>query len=270
MNGSLNTSFASVLGAIGDAEGAATPNRSFSIMRSAVRAAIPKNFVKDRARAIEGIPALASDVLAEGGDGKDEETEKAAPGEEAVSSGVSILFVFLRILRAFVCVCVFFYVFCVSCAFHEIFCFFSFVSGVFYDFVSVVLFFGSFVFFSRFRRGNGKEKDVGKRAGYGKPVFVMFWHVLCFVRFVFLLSSGVVSCVFLGNIMLSFVSVSFCPWCCLCRFLFSLCFFFCGAVCVAFCVFLSCFVLFSSTNGGFQGSIYHKLCLLCVCARKSA
>lgn len=95
MNGSVNTSFASVFGGLGDAGGAAaaTPNRSFSIMRSAVRAAIPKNFVKDRARAIEGIPALAGDVLAEGGggggsDGKDEKEKAVVPGEATVSSGL--------------------------------------------------------------------------------------------------------------------------------------------------------------------------------------
>ncbi|CAB1120827.1 unnamed protein product [Ectocarpus sp. CCAP 1310/34] len=57
-NVSLNASFASIMEGLGDV-GDGTPNRSFASMRSAVRAAIPKNFVKDRARAIEGIAPMA-------------------------------------------------------------------------------------------------------------------------------------------------------------------------------------------------------------------
>lgn len=111
----MNTSFASVLGGLGDAGGAAaTPNRSFSIMRSAVRAAIPKNFVKDRARAIEGIPALASDVLAEGGggsDGKDGKEKAVVAGEATVSSGL------IDLIEHVFCCCVFCFLSCFSCEF---------------------------------------------------------------------------------------------------------------------------------------------------------
>ncbi|CAN0254018.1 unnamed protein product, partial [Ectocarpus sp. 4 AP-2014] len=57
-NVSLNASFASIMEGLGEV-GDGTPNRSFASMRSAVRAAIPKNFVKDRARAIEGIAPMA-------------------------------------------------------------------------------------------------------------------------------------------------------------------------------------------------------------------
>ncbi|CAN0526633.1 unnamed protein product, partial [Ectocarpus sp. 12 AP-2014] len=57
-NVSLNASFASIMEGLGDV-GDGTPNRSFVSMRSAVRAAIPKYFVKDRARAIEGIAPMA-------------------------------------------------------------------------------------------------------------------------------------------------------------------------------------------------------------------
>lgn len=66
-NASLDASFASVMGNLSAATAAAegTPNRSFASMRSAVRAAIPKNFVKDRARAIEGIKPMA--CVEEGG-----------------------------------------------------------------------------------------------------------------------------------------------------------------------------------------------------------
>ncbi|CAN0482421.1 unnamed protein product [Laminaria digitata] len=56
-------------------------------MRSAVRAAIPKNFVKDRARAIEGIPAMAGDILLEGGGGDGKEKEKGVSGERGGAGG---------------------------------------------------------------------------------------------------------------------------------------------------------------------------------------
>jgi len=80
-NASLNASFASVmengLGLGGG--GGGTPNRSFASMRSAVRAAIPKNFVKDRARAIEGIP-LMGDMDADGS-GDRKKADPASSGE---------------------------------------------------------------------------------------------------------------------------------------------------------------------------------------------
>ena len=164
LNGSLNASFASVLGGIGDAEGA-TPSRSFSIMRSAVRAAIPKNFVKDRARAIEGLPAMAADILAEGGgDGKGK--EKAAPVEPVVSSGLSM--------------------FCVFALFLFCFCFFSCVFLCF--FLCEVV--GLFLCLVSCRRRKG-EKDESKaasaEAGFVRfeHVFIILWslcgYVLCFL-----------------------------------------------------------------------------------------
>lgn len=84
IDASLNASFASMMDALGGGGGGidGTPNRSFASMRSAVRAAIPKNFVKDRARAIEGITpmaAMSEDVGGGGGIGG----KKADP----VSSG---------------------------------------------------------------------------------------------------------------------------------------------------------------------------------------
>ena len=103
VGGSINTSFASVLGALGDAV-AATPSRSLSIMRSAVRAAIPKNFVKDRARAIEGIPAMEG-VLDEGsnGGGGAKGKGKAAVPVESISSGrLSEHVFFLLVLLLFI------------------------------------------------------------------------------------------------------------------------------------------------------------------------
>eukprot|EP00903_Cladosiphon_okamuranus_P019411 g17847.t1 len=79
---SLNASFASTVDTLGRAGGGidGTPNRSFASMRSAVRAAIPKNFVKDRARAIEGMAPMAAmneDVAGVGGSGS--ASKKAYP-----------------------------------------------------------------------------------------------------------------------------------------------------------------------------------------------
>lgn len=69
LDGSLNASYASIMETIGGGGVDGTPNRSFVSMRSAVRAAIPKNFVKDRARAIEGITPMAGMSEEGGGDG---------------------------------------------------------------------------------------------------------------------------------------------------------------------------------------------------------
>lgn len=82
LNGSLNASFASVMESLGGGGIDGTPNRSFTSMRSAVRAAIPKNFVKDRARAIEGIKPMAG-MTEDGGGSGGVDGKKADP----VSSG---------------------------------------------------------------------------------------------------------------------------------------------------------------------------------------
>lgn len=62
-----------------------TPNRSFASMRSAVRAAIPKNFVKDRARAIEGIAPMAA--MSEDGVGGDGGGGSGGKKADPLSSG---------------------------------------------------------------------------------------------------------------------------------------------------------------------------------------
>lgn len=82
-NASLNASFASVMES---GLGGGTPNRSFTSMRSAVRAAIPKNFVKDRARAIEGIP-LIGDLDGDGGGDDRKKADPASSGEALFEGG---------------------------------------------------------------------------------------------------------------------------------------------------------------------------------------
>lgn len=58
MNISLDASFSSAITGGGGCSGV-TPDRSVrAVMESGIRAAIPRNIVRDRARAIEGLPIM--------------------------------------------------------------------------------------------------------------------------------------------------------------------------------------------------------------------
>lgn len=78
---SLNVSVASAVGGVG-IEG--TPNHALAVMKSAIRAGIPKNFVKDRARAIEGISPIVGF-----GDETNQTDERAHSGTTDVSGAAA-------------------------------------------------------------------------------------------------------------------------------------------------------------------------------------